>query len=54
MPKKPKREEVKLPQRSKRMELSAAESLKRMEDFPKRVRAVVASIRKHKNRSLMA
>ena len=54
MPKKSKRDEAKLPQRSKRMKLSAAESLRRMEDFPKREEAFIAAVRKGKNRGLSA
>jgi hypothetical protein len=38
--------------RPKRAKLSAEESLKRMQDFPKRKEAFIAAIRKGKNRGL--
>jgi hypothetical protein len=39
---------------AKRAKLSAAESLKRMEEFPERKEDFVAAVRKGKNRSVPA
>jgi hypothetical protein len=40
--------------RSDRLKLTPEESLKRMEDFPKRKEKFVASVRKSKNRGVSA
>ncbi len=40
--------------RAERVKLTAEESLKRMEEFPKRKESFVAAIRKGKNRGLSA
>jgi len=40
--------------RAERVKLTAAESLKRMQEFPKRKENIVAAVRKGKNRGLSA
>jgi len=52
MPKKPPKRDTS--QRPQRVKLSPQESLKRMEDFPKRKEQFIASIRKGKNRGVSA
>lgn len=40
------------PKRSDRLKLTAEESLKRMEEFPKRRESIIAAVRKNKSRSV--
>jgi hypothetical protein len=46
--------EKKQPKRPARLKLSAEESLKRMKDFANRKDAIIAAVRKGKNRNIPA
>lgn len=48
----PQEAQTRTPKRPERMKLTAEESLKRMDEFPKRKEQFIASVRKGKNRDL--